>query len=205
MTQIFRITHFKNLPFILRNGLHCPNSGVRDPDFVSIGFPTLVEFRKDTPVPVGPRGCLADYVPFYFWYKSPMLYVIHMSNDPEVIRTEQEEIVYIASSFEELEKCGCDFVFTDRHAKLDYANFFTNPSDVDKLDWDVIKGSKWARKYGSDRMEIKQAECLVHNHVPVEAVLGIAVMNSRMEATVNKIISDASMEIQVKIKPNFYY
>ncbi len=28
---IFRITHIANMPWILANGLHCPNSDIRDP------------------------------------------------------------------------------------------------------------------------------------------------------------------------------
>ena len=128
MTQIFRITHYKNLPFILQNGIYCPKSPIQDPGFNQIGFPTLIHFREERIVPVPPGGTLSDYIPFYFWPKSPMLYVIHKGNDPEVIHTPQEEIIYLVSSFEQLKQSNCEFVYTDRHAMLDYANFYTKPN-----------------------------------------------------------------------------
>lgn len=53
----------------------------------------VLEYRWK--VPLLPFGTLADYIPFYFWYKNPMLYVIHMGNDPEVIKTPQEKIIYL--------------------------------------------------------------------------------------------------------------
>jgi hypothetical protein len=57
---IFRITHRDNLPWLLRYGLHCSNSTIRDPSFISIGNPELIawdllqrrDFQRD---PEDPR------------------------------------------------------------------------------------------------------------------------------------------------------
>jgi hypothetical protein len=205
MTQIFRITHLSNLPFILQHGLQCPNSEIQDENFTPIGFPTLIDYRKDRVVPVNPGGTLAEYVPFHFWYRSPMLYVIYKSNDPEVIQTPQQEIIYLVSSFEALQLNQCRFVFTDRHAKLEYANFFDNPDDLDKLNWDIIKTEHWGRQYGTDLKEMKQAECLVHRFVSREAIIGIAVLNQATQAIVNNYLLEFNCQIPVKLKPNFYF
>ncbi len=66
MTQIFRITHYKNLPFIMRNGLHCPNSEIQDPDFEPIGFPTLIHNREERLVTVPTEGTLAELYSILF-------------------------------------------------------------------------------------------------------------------------------------------
>ena len=205
MTQIFRITHVNNLPFILQNGVHCPNAAVQDPNFTPIGFPTLIDYRKNRLVPKPPGGTLADYVPFYFWYRSPMLYVINQGNDPEVIRTPQAEIIYLVSSFEALAISNSSFVFTDRHAKLEYANFYESPQEVSALSWKIIKSDQWGRQYGAERKEVKQAECLVHQHVPLSAIIGIAVHNSEIQQLVNQQLLAANVQIPVKIKPEFYF
>lgn len=205
MKQLFRITHLANLPFILRNGLHCPDSPMQDPDFVPIGFPSLIDYRKDRMVPVAPGGTLSVYIPFYFWYRSPMLYVIHKGNDPEVIQTPQEEIIYLVTDMAKLNSLGCQYVFTDRHAKLDYAKFYTTPDDLEKLNWDFIKTDQWGRQYGAERKEMKQAECLVYQFIPTEALLGIAVLNEKAQELVNQYLNDNGVEIPVKIKPNFYF
>lgn len=205
MTQLFRITHINNLPFILQNGLHCPESDIRDPAFTQIGFPSLIDYRKDREVPVLPGGMLSDYIPFYFWYRSPMLYVIHKGNDPEVILTDQKDIIYLVTSFESLINAGCQFVFTDRHAKLDYANFYQNPENIDQLNWELIRTEQWGRQFGPERKEMKQAECLVYKFIPTDAILGIAVVNEKSQDIVNQYLAAASLNIPVKIKPNFYF
>ncbi|MGV2337764.1 MAG UNVERIFIED_CONTAM: DUF4433 domain-containing protein [Planctomycetaceae bacterium] len=51
---IFRITHIDNVPWILRNGIHCQNSPVRDPNFREIGHPELIARRQRRVVPAGP-------------------------------------------------------------------------------------------------------------------------------------------------------
>lgn len=135
--------HYKNLPFILKNGIHCPTSDIQDPNFIQIGFPSLINQRITREVPVEPFGTLADYVPFYFCIKSPMLYVITMGNDPEVIKTPADEIVYIVSTVERLEELKVMYVFTDRHAKLNYARFYNKYEDLDKLQWGIIKSDRW--------------------------------------------------------------
>lgn len=205
MTQLFRITHIQNLPFILENGLYCPNSIVQDPNFIPIGFPTLIDYRKDRKIPIEPKGTLADYIPFYFWYRSPMLYVIHKGNYSEVIKTPQNDIIYLVSSFESLKKNTCQFIFTDRHAKLEYANFYSDPHQIEQLNWELIKTEEWARKFGAERMEMKQAECLVFQHIPIDAILGIGVFDNNSFVKVKKIIKEKNINIEVKIKPNFYF
>lgn len=205
MTQIFRITHIANLPFILRNGLHSPESSVQDPNFRPIGFPSLIEYRKDRIVPIEPGGSLSSYVPFYFWYRSPMLFVIHKGNDPEVIQAPQEDIIYLVTSFEKLNALGCQLVFTDRHAKLDYTKFYQHVEDLVNLNWELIKTEQWGRQYGAERKEMKQAECLVHEFVPIEAILGIAVLNEKAQKQVYQYLSESGLDIPVKIKPNFYF
>ncbi len=205
MTQIFRITHINNLPFILRNGLYCPNAEIHDPNFTKIGFPTLIDYRKDRIVPICPGGTLANYVPFYFWYRSPMLYVIYKDNDSEVISTPQQDIIYLVSDFNALKANNCRFVFTDRHAKLEYANFYENPEDVKQLNWDLIKTEPWGRQFGAEIKEMKQAECLVHQYVPISAIIGIAVQNDAMQTLVNQRLLEVNLKIPVKIKPEFYF
>ena len=44
--RIFRITHIRNVPWILEHGLHCRSSPTSDPNFVSIGSPDLIAKRS---------------------------------------------------------------------------------------------------------------------------------------------------------------
>lgn len=202
---IYRITHYRNLPFIMKHGLHCQSSDVLDTHFVQIGFPTLINQRNDRVVPVEPFGTLADYVPFYFTVRSPMLFVIAMGNDPEVIKTPQEEIVYLVSTVTKLEGTGIQYVFTDRHAKLGYATFYSNHEDIKKLDWNIIKSDRWGRQNGIERKEIKQAECLIYKHLPVDAIIGIACKSHIVYNEIEKMMQSTRTEVPIKLKPGWYF
>lgn len=65
-----------HVSWLLANGLHCASSGVRNPEFVRIGLPDLIQRRATRPVPLAPGGTLGDYIPFYFGTHSVMLYNI---------------------------------------------------------------------------------------------------------------------------------
>lgn len=202
---LFRITHIKNLDFILKNGIPCKNSHIKDPNFVPIGYPTLIEERSSVNVPVEPYGVLADYVPFYFTVKSPMLYVITKGNDPEVIKTNPDEIIYLVSSVEKIIEYSLKFVFTDRHARLKHAKFYTQVQDLEKLNWSIINSPNWGRQYGSERMEIKQAEFLVHRHVPVDALIEIACKDEEKEKLIKEKLNLYNKKIIVKIRRDWYF
>jgi len=48
-------------------------------------------------VPLAPYGCVADYVPFYFAPRSPMLYKLHKGGVPNYTGG-QDPLVYLVSS-----------------------------------------------------------------------------------------------------------
>lgn len=197
--------HYKNLPFILKNGIHCPTSDIQDPNFIQIGFPSLINQRITREVPVEPFGTLADYVPFYFCVKSPMLYVITMGNDPEVIKTPADEIVYIVSTVERPEELKVMYVFTDRHAKLNYTRFYNKYEDLDKLQWGIIKSDRWGSQYGTERKEIKQAECLIYRMMPLEGIIGLGVKTETMYNIIKQMVKECKVDIPVKIKSEWYF
>jgi hypothetical protein len=63
-------------------------------------------------VPLAPYGCVADYVPFYFAPRSPMLYKLHKGGVPNYTGG-QDPLVYLVSSAEAVAATGASFVFSD--------------------------------------------------------------------------------------------
>ena len=94
---IWRILHRDNLPWVLENGVHCGNSVIRSPKWVSIGNAELIEKRAVRQVPVAPGGTLGDYVPFYFTPFSVMLRNIHTGWNG-IKAVPNEDIVILVSS-----------------------------------------------------------------------------------------------------------
>lgn len=97
--------------------------GILDPNFVSIGNSELIDLRKHRVVDIPPGGTLTDYIPFYFTPYTPMLYNIKTGYG-EIKQRHNDEIIVLVSSLHELERAGVEYVFTDRHAKLETARFF---------------------------------------------------------------------------------
>ena len=140
---IFRITHIENLPWILRHGLSCPSSDLRDPGFVTIGNPEIIGKRSSKLIPVSPGGVLEDYVPFYFTPCSVMLYNI-VTGYSGMTRRERDDVIVLVSSVRKLSETGVAFVFTDRHALVAYARFFNDVSALDRIDWELLRACDFA-------------------------------------------------------------
>lgn len=78
-TLLYHITHVCNLPNIIKSGgLWCDKKRVgKGFDSTNIAHADIKERRLKIPVPLYSGTTLANYVPFYFCNRSPMLYSIH--------------------------------------------------------------------------------------------------------------------------------
>ncbi len=203
--HVFRITHIDNLPWILRNGLHCPSSKTRDSGFVAIGNPDIIGKRTSKCVPISPGGVLEDYVPFYFTPCSVMLYNI-VTGYNGITQRDRHEIVILVSSVEKLSASGVRFVFTNRHALVQYATFYSDVRDLDKIDWELLRARDFARSESDPgKVERYQAELLAFQKVPVEALLGIACYSEESKSRVASVLADAGIELKVVVKRDWFF
>ncbi|WP_397404519.1 DUF4433 domain-containing protein [Phenylobacterium sp.] len=203
---LFRITHTDNLPWLLNNGLHSAGSGLADPGFVPIGLANLIAKRTARAVPVPPGGVLADYVPFYFTPKSPMLLNIKTGYN-EVARRSDDEIVILISSCKRMIERGIDMVFTDRHAYVATARWTKDEADLaGMIDWDILIRQDFARSDGyPDKMERYQAEALAHRHVPADALLGIGCASDNVKAAIEAAVQAAGQTLPVFVRQGWYF
>ncbi len=203
---LFRITHAGNLASLLASGLHCANGVAADPNFVAIGNPDLIGKRAHRPVPVPPGGTLADYVPFYFTPKSPMLLNIKTGYNG-IIRRSNEEIVVLVSSCQAMSDQGVSMLFTDRHAYMATAAWTSNHADLaGMIDWDILRRHDFAGDDGyPDKMERHQAEALAHWHVPVNALLGIGCVSDVVGSATESQVRAAGLTLKVVVRPEWYF
>lgn len=203
---LFRITHVRNLPWLLANGLPCAHSGVRDPDFVEIGKPDLIQDRKRRRVTLPPYGTLANYVPFYLTPRSPMLLNIKTGWNGVTTRT-NAEIAILVSSLGRMQKCGVSLLFTDRHAYMATARWSADPADIETMiDWTILQQHDFARsdRY-PDKMDRYQAEALAHNHVPVDALLGIGCASETAFSEIEALVKTMGLPLRVVVRPEWYF
>lgn len=201
---IWRIVHRDNLPWILEHGLYCGNSAIRDPDWVSIGNAELITKRATHPVPAEPYGVLNDYVPFYFTPFSVMMKNIHSGRGVQQRRN--EEIVILVSSLPRVQQHGLRFVFTDSHAYYQWTHFYSDLSDLDKIDWPLLQNRDFKRDPDDPaKFERYQAEALVHQHFPVSGLLGIVCYTDTMKQEIEQLIQSKGLNLQVIARTGWYF
>lgn len=202
---IFRITHINNVPWILANGLHCKNSNTQDPNFVRIGNLELIGRRATRVVPVPPGGMLSDYIPFYFTPFSMMMYNI-TTGYGGIRQFPNAEIVIFVSSLRRLAESGVSTVFSDRHAYLQTAQFFTSLDDLDKIDWAILQKRDFKRDVDDpEKTDRYQAEALVHRHLPVEDLAGIVCSGENEKRTLEQQGKEVGRELKIVARPRWYF
>lgn len=201
---IFRITHASNVPWILDNGVHAASSGVLDPDYRPIGKEDLIERRALRVVPVEPGGVLADYVSFYFTPRTPMLLNIRTGRGVE--QHPMSDIVMLVSSVHTLVEKDIPFVLTDRHAYLQAARYANDLSGLSAIPWEQLQASDFQRsEEDPSRIERYQAEALVHRHLPLDALLGMACYDQGSKRRIEDELTRRSLKMRLVVDSHPYF
>ncbi len=207
MVAIFHITNVANIPSILeQGGLWCDRERLeRCPNAVNIAYQDLKERRAQKPVDVGPRGTLADYVPFYFAPRSPMLFAIHKGL-VQGYAGGQRGVVHLVSSCEAIRDDGLRFVFTDGHAVKRFTSQFDNLDQLNEIDWPLMKATYWHdTDEDNDRKRRRQAEFLVRNFVPWTLVERLVVMDGAQADSVRGQLAACEHCPDVVVRRDYYY
>jgi hypothetical protein len=201
---VFRITHIENVAWTLANGLHSRTAPIRDPGFVEIGNPDLIEKRHRRRVPVPPGGTLGDYVPFYFTPYVPMLGNIKIGWNG-IMRRPISEIVIVVSSLPALASAGIPIVFTDQHASLLTATFFSSLADLPRLDWALWQARDFQRDPRDlDKLARYQAEALAYRHVPVATLHGLVCYGDDEERALREMLRKTAATLEVIQRPGWF-
>lgn len=202
---IWRIIHRDNLPWILDNGLHCGNSHVRSSTWVHIGNPELTQKRARHPVPLPPGGCLNDYVPFYFTPFSVMMRNIY-TGWGGIRQLPNDEIVILVSSMWHVQELGVQFLFTDSHAYYQWANYYSDLADLNKIDWPLLQNRDFRRDPDDPaKFERYQAEALVFQHLPIQGILGIVCYTEALKQAIDQQIRSRGLNLGVFARTGWYF
>lgn len=185
---LFHFTDIRNLDSIIRNGVLCTNeNNKRGIEHHNIANKTIQERRASMDVPVGPRGKVHDYVPFYFSSMNPML--LKKLNEKNV---DQQFIVYFCVKIQRLEKD--DAVFTDASANTNEPpTFYDDVDDLDKLNWQAIDKKSWGVVSDEERHK-KMAEALIHKRVDIREIDAILVFNDGIKEAVKIVFEENGIE-----------
>ncbi len=215
---LFHFTHLDNLSTILREGALLSDAVVQGRGLLSneCGHPGIKDRRRRIPVPCEPGGMVADYVPFYYAARSPMMLTIASGNVP-TFTGDHHDFVYFVTDVSTASDLGHPCVVSDRNASVDVAEFsndLTVLGDLSKstpgtdfVDWSVMNLVIWKNTAAyPDRMERRMAEFLVHGTFPLEGVRGIATHNSTNHDRVERMFDEAGRSgLRHVVRPGWYY
>lgn len=208
MTKLYHITHIRNLESLIeKGGIMCDSAMNEDCiEHVGIAHRHIKERRARKCVPLNPGGTLADYVPFYFAPRSPMLYAIH-TGYVEGYSEGQGTVLHLVTSVDTILTKKLPFVFTDGHAEMAISRFFQDVSDMDQVDWDIMNATYWNdTEQDNDRSRRRQAEFLVRDFFPWKLIEEIGVMNDAVADRVDDLLpSSERRSPAVTVQRKWYY
>lgn len=209
--KIYHICHVDRLPSIVADGSLWCDAAIagRTPPGTTIGMNSIKARRLKLTLTSHPTLRVGDCVPFYFCPRSVMLYLIHMSNDPELLyRGGQRPIIHLEA---------------DLHATVAWANaeprrwaftlsnagayYFEDRADLAQLgevNWDAVAATRWSGTGTAPALkEGKQAEFLLEASFPWHLVERIGVYSHDIYQQAVRAIG--GHRPTVEIKPDWYY
>jgi len=196
------MTHIENIPHILAHGITHIHSKNANKDYSPIGDGSLINTRHNIKLPN--KDLLGDYTPFYFGTRMPMLFVIQKGYNG-VTAKKPEDIVYCVSSVSRILESRLEFIFSDGHA-VDGLSAFYDKEHIEQIEdiveFKSVKVSYWKDEKDPDLKRKMEAEFLVKDDIPADAIAGYIVYN---EAAKGKLINMGIKEKIIVVRPNNYF
>ena len=188
---LYHLTHVDNMPSILDHGLLSHNDAhARGLMMEDLSDPGVQDRRADLRLDDRP---LHDYVCLYFNPRNPMLFKR---------RVHQDDIVILCLDRQLLEQSWA--FFTDGNAAGDATEFFADPRDLAKLDWDCIQGEYW--NDSEDGKRKRCAEILVPHAIPFDEVRRVCVRTDSTQTRLSEWMSAAGrQETPIRLDRGMYF
>ena len=177
VVDLFYLTSFKNLESILERGILCRQSAKKyQTDDISLE--DVQRLRK----------AYHSKVPLFFASNTPMLYRVCTKDGRNY------DVVMLEISPDVANRAGVSFF--DENAAASGANEYSDPNDLDKLDWHIIlrRVAYWGRW-----LSIKAAEIHIPEVCPASYIRQIYFQSnlSNGRSKLSKIISDSPQSHEI--------
>ena len=214
---LFHFTHLDNLPSVLEAGALLSDATVCARGLLSTeaGDPEIKDRRRKRAVTCSPGGYVADYVPFYFAARSPMMFKLYAGGVPS-FTGDHRDLVYLVTSVDQIVASQVAFAISDRNAAKELAEFTsdlralgdltTEAPQSEFVDWPLMKARMWKNtRDDGERMERRMAEFLVHGEVPLDLMVGVAVRSEERKTRVEQAFDEAGVDLRVIVRSEWYY
>ncbi|WP_025125096.1 type II toxin-antitoxin system toxin DNA ADP-ribosyl transferase DarT [Myroides odoratimimus] len=199
---VYRMTHIDNVSHIAMNGLTHVDSENSNPNYIPIGNKEIITVRANRLLNNGRH--IGSYLPFYFGFCTPMLYVIQKGY-MGVKKVNPIDIVYCVTSIQKILDCQKAFLFTDGQANSALTSYYENDriGEVNELvDFNAVASKYWFDEEDVDKKRRKEAELLLDGDLTKEFIIGYVCYN---EEARTKLINSGVEEIKIVIKRGYYF
>jgi hypothetical protein len=122
-----------------------------------------------------------------------------------VTKRPMEEIAIVVSSLRDVHDNGIAFLFTDRHAYLQTANFYDDLARLDQIPWATLNARDFKRDPENPaKFERYQAEALIYRELPVAAVRGIICYRKQEQENLQQNCDNLGLSMDILCKPDWY-
>ncbi len=105
-----------------------------------------------------------------------------------------------------MKQLGIDFVFTNQHAYPAAAEYFNHLADLDRVDWPLLQSRNFQHDADDPgKKERYQAEALIWQHVPLEALSAICCYSDVVKDRVQRDIDERALEVGARVQSNWYF
>jgi len=194
-------THIDNLRRILADGALRADAHVGARLATEVGDRGIKAVRRRYVVTCGPGGHPADYVPFYFAPRWPMLYRIARGGVAHY-QDGQTPLVYLVSTVGEVIRSGRGWVFSNGNCGAPTTEYFDDLGLLDtKVDWPLQRARVWSDTADDPtRATRRAAEFLVHQMVPRALIRQFVTRTPATARAVREILSDAGSLQEVIVR-----
>jgi len=114
-------------------------------------------------------------------------------------------LIFLATTTQALRAMSLQVLGTDRNARMAVAEFSSDDEHIGAMTrWDVMELTYWLD--AEDGRELRQAECLVHGAVPVQAIQRIACKSHAVRVEVTDVLASMGVTwVQTAVRPDWYF
>ena len=202
-TLLYHITDVANLQSIFDEGSLLSDAAMRaaGKDVTEIGYATIKWRRLNSySVDCCNGRFVGEFVPFYFCPRSPMLFTINKGNTGRPPGC-QTSILHLVSDVGRAWSLNKAWAISDGNAGAAYTTFSNAKDVLDGVAWDVVRSDAWS----GDRMHKKATEFLIEESYPIDLFFGIGVHNQQVADQVENILNRNNLNLQVKVKKEWYF
>ncbi|MFF2370030.1 DarT ssDNA thymidine ADP-ribosyltransferase family protein [Agromyces sp. NPDC058110] len=201
--RIYHVTHVENLASIFGAGAILADTAGAEPE-VDLSAPAAREFRRSAPVE-GTDHVVADYVPFLLSTDAHVWESLRTgSPDPRLAagataRPASDHVLFVTS----IEKAVGARTEQVGAVAVTGADVAATGSVVDSAWPDVLRALQRIHR-DDDGAQLASAEFLVHDALPLERVLLIAVGNDRVRDRVKAVLDAFDLRTRVAVHPPYF-